>query len=88
MKTASTRFAINLDNYEPEERGRIVSRLRSALAPEVQTGWNLFAHRMQLVEARKARTKPGIRDISSLRPEKGISTSSCPARIALRMRVR
>jgi hypothetical protein len=59
LRNGSTRLAINLTNYEPEERERIILHLRSSLRPEVQDGWNLVAYKEEQHAARRARTKPG-----------------------------
>lgn len=45
LRDASSRLKIDLREYERPDRERIVARLRAAIRPEAQHGWNLFAYR-------------------------------------------
>jgi hypothetical protein len=67
LRTERTRLAICFDNYEAEDRKRIVDHLRTRLRPEVQTGWNLFAYKFARSERRPGACKLGPNE-SVLRP--------------------
>lgn len=57
--TESSRLALGLGHYDDEDRERIILHLRSAVPPEIETGWNFFAYRLKPFERRWERTKPG-----------------------------
>jgi hypothetical protein len=59
LRTGSARVVITFGNYEAAERERIIVYLRSALPPEIQVGWNLYAYKVEPFESRPPRTEPG-----------------------------
>jgi hypothetical protein len=67
LRTDRTRLAIVFDNFELEDRRRIVDRLRRRLRPDVQTGWNHFAYKLARRERRPGASKLGPNEIV-LRP--------------------
>lgn len=60
LRTDAARLTLRFHNYEPGDADRLIHHLRSALRPEVQIDWNLFAYKVVYHERR---TKPGPGEI-------------------------
>ncbi len=58
LRGESTRITVDLRNYEEDDRNRLIDLLRSAIRPEIQTDWALFAHKVGYRRPRVDRTKP------------------------------
>ena len=54
MRTASTRLAIGLGNYESEQQRQLIRFFREAVPPPLQSGWELFCVRIVQRHARRA----------------------------------
>ena len=59
LRNESARLPVYFDNYEAEDRDRIIQYLRSVLPPEVQTNWNLFAYNIAIRKPRSVHSKLG-----------------------------
>jgi hypothetical protein len=59
LKTAATRVSIDFGTFEREEISRMIDHLRSVIASDVQTNWNLFDDKIAARLRRPKPTKPG-----------------------------
>ncbi|MDG3006034.1 hypothetical protein [Paludisphaera mucosa] len=66
-RAPSSRLVLNFRDYDPGDRDAIVGRIREAIRPDVQSGWNLFAHKTGLGEGGPRRTTPGPGEILATR---------------------
>ena len=59
LRAGPSRLSLVFSLYEINDRARLVDLLRSALRPDVQAGWDLFAYRTAAHRRRPASLKPG-----------------------------
>lgn len=59
LRDASSRLSIRLDEFEKADREAIVARLRAAIPPDVQRGWDLFAYKTRFGLPEKRTPGPG-----------------------------
>ena len=58
-----SKLTVNFGNYETTESESLVRHFHAVLAPDVQSGWNLFAYKITTGEPEPPRTKPGPDEI-------------------------